>query len=154
NSSFDWSIAVSQSSALSRRDLLKLSACGAFGASMSRWLPAFADQANQLSQRRGAVILLWMTGGPPQTDTFDMKPGHENGGEFKPIDTSVPGIQICEHMPQLAKQMQHCVPIRSMSTKEGDHTRGTYLLHTGNLPQGPIDYPTLGSLFSKELGKD
>jgi len=145
---------MSRRTLLSRRDLLKLSACGAFGASLSRWLPAFANEASRLPGRQCAVILLWMTGGPPQTDTFDMKPGHENGGPFKAIDTSVPGIQICEHLPQVAKMMQHCAPIRSMSTKEGDHTRATYLLRTGNLPQGPIDYPTLGSLFSKELGKE
>ena len=142
-------------SLLSRRDMMKrLSAYGAFGASMSRWLPGFANDVSQSQTRHRSVILLWMTGGPPQTDTFDMKPGHENGGQFKPIDTSVPGIQICEHLPQVAKLMQHCVPIRSMSTKEGDHTRATYLLRTGNLPQGPIDYPTLGSLFSKELGQE
>jgi hypothetical protein len=141
-------------SMLSRRDLMKLSACGAFGSSMSRWLPALANEVSKSPDRRRSVILLWMTGGPPQTDTFDMKPGHENGGQFKPIDTSVPGIQICEHLPQVAKLMQHCAPIRSMSTKEGDHTRATYLLRTGNLPQGPIDYPTLGSLFSKELGQE
>ncbi|MEI8020345.1 MAG: DUF1501 domain-containing protein, partial [Schlesneria sp.] len=140
-------------SMLSRRDLMKLSACGAFGSSMSRWLPALANEVSKSPDRRRSVILLWMTGGPPQTDTFDMKPGHENGGQFKPIDTSVPGIQICEHLPQVAKLMQYCAPIRSMSTKEGDHTRATYLLRTGNLPQGPIDYPTLGSLFSKELGQ-
>jgi len=137
----------------SRRDFLRLSAFGAFGASMSRWLPGFAADATGATRKK-SMILLWMTGGPPQTDTFDMKPGHENGGQFKPIETSVPGIQICEHLPKLAKQMEHCVPIRSMSTKEGDHTRGTYLMRTGNLPTGPIDYPTMGSLFSKELGRE
>lgn len=137
---------------LSRRDLLRLSAVGTFGASMSRWMPAFAAEAVKSPERRKSVILLWMTGGPPQTDTFDMKPGHENGGQFKPIDTSVSGLQVCEHLPKLAKLMEHCVPIRSMSTKEGDHTRGTYLMRTGNLPTGPIQYPTMGSLFSKELG--
>lgn len=119
---------------------------------MSRWMPAFAAEAAKSPERRKSVILLWMTGGPPQTDTFDMKPGHENGGQFKPIDTSVSGLQVCEHLPKLAKLMEHCVPIRSMSTKEGDHTRGTYLMRTGNLPTGPIHYPTMGSLFSKELG--
>ena len=119
---------------------------------MSRWLPAFAAEAIKSPERRRSVILLWMTGGPPQTDTFDMKPGHENGGPFKAIDSSVLGVQVCEHLPQLAKLMEHCVPIRSMSTKEGDHTRGTYLMRTGNLPTGPIQYPTMGSLFSKELG--
>lgn len=119
---------------------------------MSRWLPAFANEAATATQRKKSIILLWMTGGPPQTDTFDMKPGHENGGQFKPIDSSVSGIQVCEHLPKVAAHMEHCVPIRSMSTKEGDHTRGTYLMRTGNLPTGPIHYPTMGSLFSKELG--
>ena len=139
---------------LSRRDLLRLSAYGAFGASMSKWLPLLANETRPLRGRRRSMILLWMTGGPSQIDTFDMKPGQENGGPYKAIDTSVPGIQICEHLPQLAKQMEHCVPIRSMSTKEGDHTRATYLMRTGNLPTGPIEYPSLGSLFSKELGQD
>ena len=146
---------MTRPSALSRREMLKqLSAYGAFGTSMSPLLPVLANEATRSTTRHRSVILLWMTGGPPQTDTFDMKPGHENGGQFKPIETSVSGIQVCEHLPQMAKLMQHCVPIRSMSTKEGDHTRATYLLRTGNLPQGPIDYPTLGSLFSKELGRE
>jgi len=141
-------------STLSRRELLRLSACGAFGVSHSGWFPTFASEAARVRTRRRSVILLWMTGGPPQTDTFDLKPGHANGGPFKPIDTAVPGIQVCEHLPKLARQMEHCVPIRSMSTKEGDHTRGTYLMRTGNLPTGPIHYPTMGSLFSKELGDE
>jgi hypothetical protein len=92
-----------------------------------------------------------MPGGPSQTDTFDMKPGHANGGEFKPIETSVPGVQICEHFPKLARQMEHVAVIPSMQTREGDHVRATYHLHTGYLPQGPIQYPTLGSLVSHEL---
>src|SRR5207248_2953820 len=94
------------------------------------------------------------TGGPSQTDTFDLKPGHENGGPFQAIDTSVPGLQISEHLPKLAQLMQHVAPLRSMSTKEGDHARATYLLRTGYLPQGPIHYPTLGSFLSKELGHE
>jgi hypothetical protein len=121
---------------------------------MAPWFSALAEQAAGDPARRRACILLWMTGGPSQLDTFDPKPEHENGGEFKPIDTSVPGIQICEHLPQVARQMQHMALIRSMSTKEGDHSRATYLARTGYLPQGPIRYPTMGSLFSKELGHD
>jgi hypothetical protein len=116
-------------------------------------MPALAANAAAAAKKK-SIILLWMTGGPPQTDTFDMKPGHANGGQFKPIDSSASGIQVCEHLPQLARQMNSCVPIRSMSTKEGDHTRGTYLMRTGNLPTGPIHYPTMGSLFSKELGQE
>src|SRR5690606_20158679 len=89
-----------------------------------------------------------------QLDTFDLKPRHKNGGEFQPIETAVPGIQISEHLPRLSRQMQDLAIIRSMSTREGDHSRATYLARTGYLPQGPIRYPTIGSLFSKELGSD
>ena len=137
---------------LSRRDLLKLSACGAFGLSMSGWLPALAEEIAADSKRRRSCILLWMTGGPSQMDTFNPKPEHENGGPYQPIETSVPGIQISQHLPKLAAQMEHCAIIRSMTTKEGDHTRATYLLRTGYLPQGPVQYPTLGSVWSRELG--
>ncbi len=120
---------------------------------MAPWFPALAERAATDPKRTRSCILLWMSGGPSQLDTFDPKPEHENGGEFDPIDTSVPGIQICEHLPQIARQMQDMAVIRSMSTKEGDHTRATYLARTGYLPQGPIRYPTMGSLFSKELGE-
>jgi hypothetical protein len=139
---------------ISRRDWLRLSACGAFGVSMSRWFPALAEEAAAKPERRRSCILLWMSGGPSQMDTFDLKPGHDNGGPYKAIDTSVEGIQISEHLPKLAAQMEHCAIIRSMTTKEGDHTRATYLLRTGYLPQGPVQYPTLGSVLSHELGDE
>ncbi|WP_417392135.1 DUF1501 domain-containing protein [Gimesia sp.] len=137
---------------ISRRDYLRLSAMGVLGTGMSGWLRRLAAETADNPQRKRSCILLWMSGGPSQTDTFDLKPQHENGGPFKAIDTDVPGVQISEHLPQLAKVMKHLVPIRSMSTKEGDHTRATYLLRTGYLPSGPLSYPTLGSLLSKELG--
>lgn len=145
---------MSLSFGFSRRDWLRLTSAGFFGGAMAPWFPALAEQAAGDPARRRACILLWMSGGPSQLDTFDPKPEHENGGEFEPIETSVPGIQVCEHLPKIAQQMEHLAIIRSMSTKEGDHTRATYLAHTGYLPQGPIRYPTLGSLFSKELGDD
>jgi hypothetical protein len=91
-----------------------------------------------------------MAGGPSQTDTFDLKPGHENGGPFHPIDTAVPGIRVSEHLPKVAAQMKHLAVVRSMSTREGDHGRATLHLRTGNLPQGSIEFPTFGSLVSKE----
>ncbi len=136
---------------ITRRDLLKLSVAGTFGLSLSRWLPALAEEAAGNATRKRACILLWMTGGPSQTDTFDLKPGHENGGEFQPIKTSVPGLEISEHLPKLAKVMEHVAPIRSMATKEGDHSRGTYVMRTGYAATGPVQYPTMGSLLSKEL---
>ena len=88
-----------------------------------------------------SCILLWMTGGPSQIDTFDPKPGHANGGPFKAIETSVPGITISEHLPKLARQMKDIAIIRSMSTKEGDHGRATFNLRTGYMPPGADPLP-------------
>jgi hypothetical protein len=95
-----------------------------------------------------------MNGGPSQMDTFDLKPGHANGGPYKAIATAVPDLRISEHLPRLARQMQDIVLIRSMSTKEGDHGRATYHLRTGYMPQGQIQYPALGALVAKELAND
>jgi hypothetical protein len=139
---------------LSRRDLLKLSAAGVVGYSMSGWLQALAADTANHPQRKRACILLWMNGGPSQTDTFDLKPGHPNGGEFKEIPTSAPGMRISEHLPKIAKFGDRMAIVRSMSTKEGDHTRATYYLRTGYQMQGPIQYPALGALVAKELGSD
>ena len=73
-----------------------------------------------------SCILLWMPGGPSQMDTFDLKPGHANGGPFKEIETSAPGLRISEHLPKIAKFGDRMAVIRSMSTKEGDHGRATF----------------------------
>ena len=137
---------------LSRREWFQLSAAGVAAFSTSGWIETFAADAAKHPQRKKAVILLWMNGGPSQTDTFDLKPGHKNGGPFKEIATKSPGLKISEHLPKLAKFGDKLVPIRSMTTKEGDHGRATFLMRTGYLPQGPIQFPTLGSLVSKELG--
>jgi hypothetical protein len=143
-----------RSAHVSRRGLLRVGAAGLASASASGWIDALADVAAAGPPRGKACILLWMTGGPSQLDTFDMKPDHANGGQFKPIATSVPGLTISEHLPKLARQMEHLAVIRSMSTKEGDHGRATFLLRTGYVPQGAIHYPCLGSLVAKELDRD
>src|SRR5262249_3217440 len=88
-----------------------------------------------------------------QIDTFDLKPGHPNGGPYKEIATAVPGIKISEHLPKIANHMKDMVLIRSMSTKEGDHGRATHFLRTGYLPQGAVQFPSVGSLLAKELGE-
>src|SRR5262249_28724911 len=82
---------------------------------------------------------------------FDLKQGHANGGPSKEIATAADGIRITEHLPQVAKQMKNISLIRSMTTKEGDHGRATFLMRTGTLPQGAIEFPTLGALVAKEL---
>jgi hypothetical protein len=146
--------ALFRNSGWSRRDWLRMASAGGLAGSLSGWLPALAADASRHPDRRRACILLWMSGGPSQIDTLDPKPGHENGGPFQAIDTSVAGIQLAEHLPRLARMMDRVALVRSMSTREGDHTRATYLVRTGYLPQGPVQYPTLGSLVAKELGSD
>ena len=135
----------------SRRQWLKLAASGVGVTSSSGWLQALAEDAAAHPSRRRACILLWMNGGASQTDTFDPKEGHENGGPVKTIETTVPGIRIGEHLPKMAKHMKELAIIRSMSTKEGDHGRATYFMRTGYIPQGNVQHPPLGALFAKEL---
>jgi hypothetical protein len=137
---------------LSRREWLRLSAAGVLGGSFSGWIERLAAATAASPQRKRACILLWMNGGPTQTDTFDLKPGHPNGGPFKEIATPVPGLRMSEHLPLLAKQARHLALVRSMTSREGDHNRATYYLRTGYRPQGQIQYPPLGALVSRELG--
>ena len=132
---------MARSAQISRRDWLRLSAAGVVGYSMSGWLESMAADIATDPQRRRSCILLWMNGGPSQMDTFDLKPGHANGGPFKEIQTSIPGIQISEHLPRIAKNMEQVALIRSMSTKEADHGRATYLMRTGHVPGRPGAVP-------------
>jgi hypothetical protein len=136
-----------------RRDLLRLSLSGAVGVSASGWFGQLAWAASDDKNRRRSCILLWMNGGPSQMDTFDLKPGSKNGGLFKDASTPVSGIKISEHLPQLASWTKRMAIIRSMTAKEGDHGRATSYVRTGYVPGGPIHYPTMGSLLSKELGR-
>src|SRR5438270_11574488 len=110
---------------LTRREWLRLSAAGVVGYSLSGWLGQLAEATAGSPQRRRSCILLWMSGGPSQMDTFDPKPGHANGGPTRAIPTAVPGIRISEHLPRLAAGMRDLVLIRSMSTREADHGRAT-----------------------------
>jgi hypothetical protein len=140
---------------LSRRDWLKLAATGALAPCVSGWFENLANAAAASPGRaRKSCILLWMNGGPSQMDTFDLKPGHANGGPVKEIQTNAPGLKISEHLPKLAKFGNQLAVIRSMTTKEADHGRATFYLRTGYMPTGPIQYPPIGPLISKELGKE
>ena len=142
----------------SRRDFLKLSAAGVFGASYSGWLNVLAARANETAVNPKAkakrCILLWADGGPSHKDTLDLKPQSRGAGEFKPIKTSASGIEISEHLPLIAKQMHHGAILRGMSTAEGAHPRAKYNMHTGYREgQGGLVYPSIGSIVSQELGK-
>jgi uncharacterized protein (DUF1501 family) len=133
-----------------RRDFVRMSLASVLGAAACPWLPRLAAAAGKKPAK--ACIVLWMAGGPSQTDTWDLKPGHKNGGPFREIATPIPGLRISEHLPKLAAAAKDLGIIRSMTTKEGEHGRATQLLHTGQLPNPVVDYPALGSLLAKELG--
>jgi hypothetical protein len=139
---------------ISRRTWLTQAALGTASMSLSGWLGQLAAQTVAASGRKRSCIVLWMSGGPSQTDTFDMKPGHANGGPFQEIATAAPSVRISEHLPKVAEQMKHLAVVRSMKTKEGDHGRATAHLRTGYLPQGSIRFPALGALVSNELASN
>jgi uncharacterized protein (DUF1501 family) len=103
-----------------------------------------------LKKRHKAAILLWMGGGPATIDIWDMKPGAPTGGTFKPISTSG-NEQICEHLPTVAKQMHNLAIVRSMSTREADHNRGRYYMHTGYVPNPNVEHPSYGAVVSRML---
>ncbi len=139
---------------LNRRDVLRLSAAGVGGACLSGWMGVLANAAAQSKVKAKSCILLWMDGGPSHKDTFDLKPGTKNAGEFKPIQTSVPGIEISEHFARVAKFMQHGAILRGMSTAEGAHARAKFNMHTGYREGvGGVAYPSIGSIVSMELGR-
>ena len=135
---------------LHRRHFLR-TGTAAVAASVSPWLGGFARAAAADPTRKRACILLWMNGGPATIDLWDVKAGHPNGGPSKDRETAAPGLRIGEHLPKLAAHGNELAVIRSMSTKEGDHGRASYLVRTGNLPQGAIEFPTFGAAAAKEL---
>ncbi|HEX4608518.1 MAG TPA: DUF1501 domain-containing protein, partial [Urbifossiella sp.] len=137
---------------LSRRHFLRVGAVST-GVSVSGWLGRLAHAADGQPRPPRSVILLWMAGGPATIDLWDRKVGHENGGPYGEVDTTAPGLRIGEHLPNLAMLGHHLAVLRGMSTKEGDHGRGTYLMRTGVVPSAAgIQYPAVGSIVAKELG--
>jgi hypothetical protein len=141
-----------------RRKFLQLGALGVGASSLSGWLGVLAGRAAAASQapkgKARACVLLWMDGGPSHKDTFDLKPDGKGGGEFRPIKTTAPGVEISEHLPNLARVMKHGVLVRGMSTGEGAHPRAKYNLHTGYREgQGGLVHPSLGAIVAKEVGK-
>jgi hypothetical protein len=108
--------------------------------------------ANQetLRKNRKSAILLWMGGGPSTIDLWDLKPGASTGGPFRPIATKG-DVQISEHLPMIANVMDKMSIVRSMSTREADHQRGRYYMHTGYVPSPNIQHPSYGAVLAHEL---
>jgi uncharacterized protein (DUF1501 family) len=146
----DLFVQVTRHGIIDRRSFLHTAAAGALGG--LGWMSAVKTQADELRKRGMACILLFMAGGPSQFETFDPKPGTSTGGETKAIDTAVPGIQVADLWPNVAKQMKQIAFVRSMTGREGNHQRAQYLLHTGYQPAGSVKYPSFGSVTAKEIG--
>ena len=106
--------------------------------------------ADELRKKNKSAILLWMGGGPSTMDIWDLKPEAPTGGPFRPISTTG-DVEICEHMSLMAKQMHHMAIVRSMSTREADHGRGRYYMHTGYVPNPNIEHPSYGAVLSHQL---
>src|SRR5712692_2919222 len=144
-------VGVTADGAVSRRGFLRLLAGGGAVMAGLRWSDCLSVFAEELRARGRACILLWMAGGPSQFETFDPKPGAQTQGPTGAIPTSVPGIHVAAHWTKTAQVMQDFAVIRSMTSKEGNHGRATYLLHTGYPPSGGIVHPGVGSLVASEI---
>ena len=116
-----------------------------------RFVQALKASAPKLKKENKSLIVLWLSGGPPTIDMWDLKPGEPTGGEFRPIRTSASGIEVCEHLPSVGRQMKHLSIIRSLTTNEGDHMRGRVLMHTSRVPSAIVNYPSIGSVVSYQL---
>lgn len=135
-----------------RREVLRAGALSLFGLSLPQLLAV-----EKPAKTPKSCIVLFMWGGPAQQDTWDMKPEAPDiyRGEFKPISTSVPGVQICEHLPELAKRMDDLCLIRSMTHNDVNHLTATHHLLTGKpAPTGGLadDWPNYGAMLAK-LGR-
>ena len=84
-------------------------------------------------------------------DLWDLKPGEQTGGEFKPIKTTASGVEISEVLPTVASQFKHLIAVRSLVTNEGSHERGTVLMNTGRQPNPVVQYPAIGSVLSNQI---
>jgi len=106
---------------------------------------------DKLKKANKSLIIFWMGGGPSHMDLWDLKPDASTGGDFKPMKTKVPGVQISEILPTVAPQMDKLTIIRSLVTNEGSHERGTVLMNTGRQPSPVVQYPAVGSVVSSQL---
>ena len=136
---------------MSRRHFMRhLAGASAFVAPAFALTRTMRANAQSLSKNHKSCIMLWLGGGPPSIDMWDMKPGAPTAGEFKPILTTG-DFQICELMPELAKLGKDLSVVRSMSTREADHERGRYYMHTGYVPNPNVEHPSYGSVVAHEM---
>ncbi|MFN0172357.1 MAG: DUF1501 domain-containing protein [Bryobacteraceae bacterium] len=136
-----------------RRDFVKAGSLGLAG--LNLWdfglLPKLKGAAAKPDR---ACILIWLMGGAPQQDMWDMKPDApaEYRGIFKPIPTNVPGIHVSEHLPHMAKVADKYCILRSMTGKTAQHEPAQHLVLTGYSPLATLGFPSVGSVVAKEMG--
>lgn len=144
---------------LTRRDWLSSGGAAAFGLPLLSTASGIASEQN-LTRRARSIILIYLPGGLAQHDSFDLKPDAPAGirGEFQPIATDVPGIELCEHLPRLARRVRHFALVRTMSHAENNHFPATHKALTGHvmprqLPGDAVnaasnhDWPSYGSAY-------
>lgn len=136
---------------LTRRSLMKGLLTTAGGMAVANWGALTHSQTIAAEAKRSGkrCIMLYMEGGASQIDTFDMKPGRPTAGEFRPVQTKVPGIQVCEFLPNVARHADKLGIIRSMRTKTPDHGPGGYFMHTGYHPSERFPHPEVGAMIAK-----
>src|SRR6185437_8918977 len=134
-----------------RRDFLRVGALTGVGLSLSNYLSMAG--AGEIAEAKGkAGIFIRLAGGPTHLDTFDLKPNApaEYRGEFNPIKTNVAGVEICEHLPLLAKVADKFAILRGVSHTLGAHELGSRYMNTGNKPLPSLTFPCYGSVVAKE----
>jgi hypothetical protein len=136
---------------ISRRDFLRVGAIGATGLSLASYL-RLAEAGQVGGGKATSAIFVNLGGGPSHMDTFDLKPDapKEYRGEFNPIATNVPGIEICEHLPKLARCADKYTILRGVSHTQAAHDLGTKYMNTGNRPIPSLEFPGIGSVVTKE----
>ena len=141
---------------LSRRNFIRVGGLAAGGLTLANSLRA-ESTSDKKPARRKAVIQIWQAGGPSHIDMYDLKPGtpSEFRGEFKPVPTNVPGIEISEHLPLQAQIMDKLAIVRSATHTNAGHGMGSQWMLTGYQPTievGNNIYPACGSIVAKMIG--
>jgi len=134
-----------------RRHVLQAGFLGGIGLSLANYLRL--AESSEIKPSAKACIFIHLKGGPAHLDTLDMKPNapSEEQGEFKRIQSAIPGYEVCEHLPKLAKVIDRFTLIRGISHAAGAHPLANEYLYTGNRPTPAVVYPSMGSISGKEL---
>jgi hypothetical protein len=134
-----------------RHFLTHVAAASGLAVSGARFWSGLRAAQNELKKKNKSLVILWMGGGPSHMDLWDLKPGEQTAGDFKPIKTPVSGIEISELLPTVSRMMKNLSIVRSLVTNEGSHDRGTVLMNTGRQPNPVVSFPAVGAVASSLL---